>query len=412
MKQIRYNDRNCDLCAGSDLHEVIAYTTKARTRSDTFLWQVRNVVCRSCGFAFVSPAPTEQSLAEYYADSFPLASGGIIEFQPEKRINLLCRHIQLDSRPLFVELGGNASDAFERALHGLVGGYCGIELNKVCSRDFESLRSLRPDSVDILSAYFVFEHLSNPRPFFAMSAQSLKRNGLLVIEVPNLYIYPSNPAGIMLHEHTNHFSPRSLGAMAALEGFDLVEISHENCSRPYGFAAVFSKSAKSDRAKVVSDGLEFQIAKTCMTEGTAFIRNYRKQLEDVREKIRVAGNRQLPIVLWAANKYALDLLEGFTLPRGTVVVDSDPEKQNYLGQIPVAQPAEAEAAILAAKLFVINSSLHSNEILSWIREKKGRELLDEEVIVIEPGFEFCKVRTSPSAATVPSAKNDPDDFQN
>jgi hypothetical protein len=200
--------------------------------------------------------------------------------------------------------------------------------------------------------------------------------------------------------------------MAAIEGFDLVEISYENCSRPYGFAAVFSKSAKSDCAKAVADGLEFQIAKTCMTEGAASIRNYRKQLDDVRDKIRAAGRRQLPIVLWAANKHALDLVEGLTLPHGTVVVDSDPEKKNYLGQIPVAQPAEAEAAILAAKLFVINSSLHSNEILSWIRKKKGRELLDEEVIVIEPGFEFCKVRSSPSPGGLCPPGMDLDDLEN
>lgn len=391
IKEIEYVERNCDCCGGARLDEILAYETKARTRSRTYLWKVRNVVCRDCGFAFVSPVPTEVSLAEYYADCYSFWRGEAIEFSVENRLALLRRNIVPGSRPLFVEIGSNATEPFQQALSEYVGEYRCAELNNDCASDFESLQTLAPASVDILSAYFVLEHVTNPGEFLAQAARTLKEQGLLVIEVPNLYIYPINPAGIVWYEHTNHFSPRTLAAIAAGQGLELVEFSYQDCSRPYGFAAVFSRTGRQrDEAQAAADESEYKIARACMTEGANLIQNYYAQLREVRERITEAARSELPIVLWAANKYCVDLLDGMELPERAVIVDSDPGKKDYLHPLPVSLPGEAGDSIRRAGLFVINTSLHAGEILGQIRNEFGRELSDEEVVIIEPGFQILK----------------------
>ena len=395
MKHIEYVDRNCDVCGSGSLDQIMACTTKARTRSDSYLWKISNVVCRDCGFAFVSPAPSQESLVEYYTDCFPYFPGEAIEFSTENRLALLRRHIRPNSRPRFVEVGSNATDPFQQALSGLVSDYRSVELNNDCASDFASLQSLPPSSVDILGAYFVLEHVVNPGECLSLMARSLKQNGILVIEVPNLYIYPINPAGIVWYEHTNHFSPRTLAALAEANGLELVEISYQECSRPYGFAAVFSKSAQRREARPSPNNSEYQIAKACMTEGASLIQDYHAQLSEVREKIRWAAQAERPIVLWAANKFCIDLLEGMELPPSAVIVDDTPGKRDYLHPLTVHRPEEVNDSILRANLFVISSSLHSAEIVRKIRNK--REVKDEEVVIIEPGFRFYKDITARSA---------------
>lgn len=404
IKEIEYAGRTCDCCGGARLEEILAYETKARTRSRTYLWKVRNVVCQTCGFAFVSPVPTEESLAEYYADCYSFWRGEAIEFSVENRLSLLRRNIEPGSRPLFVEIGSNATEPFRQALAEYVGEYRCAELNNDCASDFESLQSLQPGSVDILSAYFVLEHVTDPGEFLAQAARALKGRGLLVAEVPNLYIYPVNPAGIVWYEHTNHFSPRTLAAVAAGQGFELVEVSYQDCSRPYGFAAVFAKAGGRRReAKTTADEAEYKIARACMTEGANLIQNYYAQLREVRGRIREAEQRGLPIVLWAANKYCVDLLDGMELPPSAVIVDSDPGKKDYLRPLPVRLPGEARDSIRRAGLFVINTSLHAGEILGQIRNEFGRELNDEEVVVIEPGFQILKSASGRGETAVPAS---------
>ncbi|HJU56618.1 MAG TPA: methyltransferase domain-containing protein [Pyrinomonadaceae bacterium] len=401
LREIEYVERNCDCCGGVRLDEILKYDTKARTRSRTYLWKVRNVVCETCGFAFVSPVPTEESLSEYYADCYSFWRGEAIEFSVENRLALLRRNIRPGSRPLFVEIGSNATEPFQQALAEYVGEYRCAELNNDCDSDFESLQSLAPASVDILSAYFVLEHVTNPGEFLAQAARALKEQGLLVVEVPNLYIYPVNPAGIVWYEHTNHFSPRTLSAIAGAEGFELVEVSYQDCSRPYGFAAVFSKTDGPRREAQAADESEYKIAKACMTEGANLIKNYYAQLDEVRGRIREAARGESPIVLWAANKYCVDLLDGMELPETAIIVDSDPGKKDYLHPLPVSLPGEARDSIRRAGLFVINTSLHAGEILGQIRNEFGRRLSDEEVLIIEPGFQILKSASGRKEAAVP-----------
>ena len=385
MKNLQYQRRPCDCCGSDRLEEVWSYDTRSRTKSDTYLWSVRNVICRDCGFAFVSPCPTENSLTDYYADSYRYWTGQSLDFCIDKRVTLLLKHVP-NPVPNFVEVGGNVSERFASAISPLVQEYTNVEINSSCDSDLRSLRSLPRESADVIGAYFVLEHLARPTNFLQSCAYALKDNGILIVEVPNLYIYPLNPAGLGLYEHTNHFSPLSVASMAAVKGLRLLEFTYQFCSRPFGFAAVFSK-AKSERDKsIISAGRglnEYHLAKACMTDGLKLIEAYRNHLGEVRRKISdicAAGDR---VVIWAANRVCDELLEGFQLPDTAIVIDSNPQKSNYLQSVPVYQPDAMKEIILIAKLIVFCSQLHTEEIINFIKNNMGRSLSPDENIVIQ-----------------------------
>jgi SAM-dependent methyltransferase len=391
MKSIEYSERPCDVCGGRDLHEIFHYTTRAKTRSEVFEWHVRNVVCRACGFSFVSPVPTQQSLASYYSDVYEHWQGGVIEFSIASRVRLVNRYLPSGQRPLFVEIGPNATVDFRDAVAHLV-DYRSTELNEACQGDFPSLESIPAGTVDVLAAYFVLEHIPTPVAFLTSCAHALKSDGVLILEVPDLDVYAENPAGIMLYEHTNHFSPRSLEAVAAKANLTQLEASREDCSRPYGFVAVFRKS----EPRVAPRLSEYHHAVEMMTAGAAAFDRQNKHLAEVRKRISAAAETG-PVVLWPANKYCVDLLDGFPLPANAIVVDRDPAKIDYLAPVQVQRPEAVRNVISKARFFVITSSLHAPAILRDIENIVGRALSADEFVVVETGFGFYRGGSEPAA---------------
>ena len=95
---------------------------------------------------------------------------------------------------------------------------------------------VEPARIDaILPQSFILEHVAAVRPFLAECRRVLRPGGVMIVEVPDLMLYPEKIDALILHEHCNHFTPENLHHLAALEGFGLVETSHELCSRPFGF---------------------------------------------------------------------------------------------------------------------------------------------------------------------------------
>ncbi len=383
MVAICYAERVCDVCGSGNQAEISAYRTKARTRSGICEWQVRNVVCRDCGFAFVSPAPTERSLSDYYADSFLVWRGEMVEFSIERRLGFLRRHLGKSKGGTFVEIGPNATEGFQAALAPLIERYVAVEPNTGLGGKQRTLADLSLASADIIGAYFVLEHVRDPESFLARVSAALKTGGLLVVEVPNLYSYGDNPAGICHFEHLTHFSTRSLAALAARSNLDLIEASDLDCSRPYGFVAAFCKSPAPIDAPRLD---EFSTAHRCMVAGAERMAEYSAQLDRARKRITVAAAGGRTVVFWPANKPCADLLDGFDAPKTSVFIDSDPARSSYLEPWPVVTPDRATEAIIRAELFVIGSELHSAEILRDITRRRGVALADQQYVILSPGF--------------------------
>ncbi len=120
-----------------------------------------------------------------------------------------------------------------------------------------------------------------------------------------------------------------------------------------------------------------------MSGGMHLSEQYHNELNEVRAQIRNICGQGGKVVLWAANKICVDLLEGFELPRGVAIVDSNPEKKDYMQPVPVHEPHTIRDFVLSAKLVVINTPLFAEKIIRFIRDDLGRSLLPDELRVVK-----------------------------
>ncbi|MEM1058180.1 MAG: class I SAM-dependent methyltransferase [Verrucomicrobiota bacterium] len=95
------------------------------------------------------------------------------------------------------------------------------ESGTVYTKMFEP-EMIAPESMDLVSASHVLEHVPNPRQFLASLIRLLKPGGILFVEVPNSSHYTVRRQLVKRHVgngHLHFFSPRSLQAL--LETFEL-----------------------------------------------------------------------------------------------------------------------------------------------------------------------------------------------
>ncbi len=381
MKEIQLERRECDCCGSSDLEEIWSYAQKCKTRNKTFLWKVTNVACRNCGFAFVSPSPTIDSLKEYYEDSFSLFSSKTVDYSIENRINIIKKYRAETRAKSYLEIGSNNCPEFISKVSTLFDRVETIEINNTCNSNYQSLNEVPHESIDIVTAYFVLEHIPKPKEFLLSIATILKSNGRLIIEVPNLYIYPKYPEGIFLYEHVNHFSPVSLSHLAKICGFNLVDISQINCSRPFGFVAIFKKADYSEKnLEFFNNKIEFIQARSYMQEGAHVIELFKKKLDSIRAMISKPG---INTIIWGANNICTLLLQDYQLPPTSTVVDSDPQKSGFLSPVKVYLPHHVLDKIRKAELFIINTKIYAEDIKKWITHHTGRSLDNAKVIILE-----------------------------
>lgn len=389
MKPVTLQERVCDCCGSKDFEEIWNYSIESRTKRNTFLWNVRNVVCRNCGFAFVSPSPTDDVLEEYYKDSFSIYSQQTVDFSIENRLHVITKCLKeidesrtcsFSDPKTYIEVGSNNCPEFISKVDLLFDNIQTVELNDDCQSSYPSLYDIPNEVADVISSYFVLEHITKPKVFLESCARSLKPGGILILEVPNLYLYPKDPAGIFLHEHVNHFSPISLTCLANMHGLSLKEISQKYCSRSFGFVAVFQKTCEAVNAFSFPNSVEFVLARSCMAEGVEAIKSFKNWLVKARERISQA---QGDVIIWGANEICKMLLDGYQIPASAICIDSDPRKEKYLSPDAVYQPNDVLDKIKTAELLVINTKRNSADIQEWITKHTGRSFANEEMLVLD-----------------------------
>ena len=92
--------------------------------------------------------------------------------------------------------------------------------------DPETLFSLPPDSLDVITMWHVLEHVHNLQGYLEKYYSILKSTGKLIIAVPNYTShdathYAEHWAAYDVPRHLYHFSPVSLERLAKLKGFKI-----------------------------------------------------------------------------------------------------------------------------------------------------------------------------------------------
>ena len=381
MKDIAYIDRDCDCCGSDNLQPVWQYEKISKTRNEQFFWQVNNVVCKQCGFAFVSPVPTQQSLADYYGDSFSMYPVQDIDYSIENRLAIIRDCQAVSSAQSFLEIGSNNSSEFKQRVSALFARSETVEINDDCQSTYNDLQGVAAQSQDIVASYFVLEHIPDPANFLQQCAALLSKDGFLIIEVPNLYLYPKDPAGLMLYEHVNHFSPTSLMALAAKCGLTPANISLLKCSRRFGFVAVFQTSVNLPPERISLSPFEAQQACAYMTEGREMVEDFHRRIKAA--KVLICSAQKKHVIVWCANEICRQLLQGETDLGHITVVDSDEKKSAYLAPTPVRLPKDVLPELNEAEIIVINSQCHAPAIKRWISENVGKSSASKQFVVLD-----------------------------
>ena len=240
---------SCDLCGAEAAAQKLLGTRVFRVKQKlhNYLWQHEDAQCVRCGFIFNRLRPEAEFLREYYTDCWPIASKSIViapDFDVGTRLELLERWLKPNAK--IYEIGDKLGE-FHAAL--VQAGYevAGDDVMAESSERSDWLDGLFRRGVvvtppaamratfDAVLAYFVIEHLANPRDWLRSIRGLLVADGRIVIEVPHFALHPKEA---LMHEHFLYLTPESLKALVQDAGYEVMESLDTGASRPFGFAMV------------------------------------------------------------------------------------------------------------------------------------------------------------------------------
>jgi len=361
INHFTYVPRVCEVCGNNDLEELYCFDYTASTTGPSWLFRVRDVICRNCGFVFVAPAPDTKQLVAYYEKSYAKFKGQQLDYNVNKRIEVILKWFRKVGSSSFYEIGAHMKTDFHSQLAETFSEVYTTDPNQEF-HDGNVVTNTR--LVDVIGHYFVLEHVPNVLDFLSDCWNKLKTGGLMICEVPDLSFYAKDISALILHEHVNHFTPGTLGAIAAKAGFRMMDTSNEMCSRSFGFVAVFEKIS-SPNAPV---GLhEYTINRTYFAEGLEKVARFLCAREDLYKVIEEQGLKDVEVLLWGANDNLLRLFpEGHSIPENVLVVDSNPKKRDFITGRIVYMPDDVVERIQACNVVILMTNLHSKIILDML----------------------------------------------
>jgi len=382
MLEIGLEPRACECCGGTDVEPVWSSHSVVKRAVNTWRFPMNVVVCRACGFCFVSPGPKSEDLARYHAEGLSGYKAIGLAYSIEPRLEVLERYRA--PMGVFAEVGGDQAGEFHQRLAGLFGTIIDVEISEDTSAEYRSVHDLPEESVDVIAHYDVLEHIGQVRPFLASCRRALKAGGVMVCETPDMRLYPRNLV-LLEFEHTNHFSVTTLAAIARRVGLELIEAGHL-CSRTYGMLTVFRKMAVPAEVPIDTP-YERLDALACLRGGIEQIRRNELQMAALRQRMDDLGRRGKRMTLWAVTDLLRRLLDGYKLPATAIIVDSDPRRETHLADlgIPVHQPKDCLAHIMQSELLAICAPRYGARILESLTRDAGKTFRLDEVVVIGSG---------------------------
>lgn len=230
----------CNFCSSSEYKNY-------DTESD---WTI--VECLNCDFLYTNPRPTIESLPSYYEESYFADERHFDKFYnkdgtiKEVVTDYTNRIIDVES---FVEKRGNVLDvgcargAFLNVLKNRGWSSYGVEISQDAVNLGTELYGVdlfcgtiekfeTDKKFDVICMYQTLEHVPNPKEVVEKSHSLLNKNGVLVIEVPNVQSFDMKISKKRKHlsydlpRHLNHFTPELLKSEIEKIGFEVVDINY------------------------------------------------------------------------------------------------------------------------------------------------------------------------------------------
>jgi len=270
---------NCPLCGKNNYEPYLTNVKELYNGTDNYFTVVK---CCDCGMVFTNPRPTKDSIGVFYPDSAGY-------YQPKKRNKentieekikrtilahyysykikapfgeflaflfkkLIGRKLAVSHISNYVE-GGKLLDIgcswgqylSEMAYYGW--DVYGIEINKKAVDHAKNVLGMKnidncsfeeyqcqDNFFDVIHMSMAVEHLHDPLGCLKRAHNLLKKNGKLIISVPDISgfearIYGKIAYTLQAPQHLNHFTPGTITAMLNKSGFNVERIIHQSSGK-------------------------------------------------------------------------------------------------------------------------------------------------------------------------------------
>lgn len=235
----------CYICGGKEAHLI----------KHESVWDV--VQCDSCSFVYVTPLPGEQFLYQHYQTYLPASDAHIAQWRTmmgsifQRSLDAIEARRSHDKGTLldigcgygfFLELarqGGWDVYGLEPCAHARA--HAELKSLNVASEDLFT-RAYKNEMFDVITLFYVLEHLPDPLKYLKEINRILKPGGLLLVRVPHttplvrflamfripnrLYDVPS---------HLSDFSPSTIALALEKTGFNEIHTFPGGATRPHAF---------------------------------------------------------------------------------------------------------------------------------------------------------------------------------
>ena len=256
------NNLNRCPCCGSN------NTKKHLNCRDNFFSKEMFIIrkCEGCKFMFTSDIPKE--LDKYYEFeeyiSHTNSSEGFFNkvYKVARKLNIIFKLKTIGTtKQKLVEIGsgtGNLLSACQKKGWNVYG----VEINKRARENAQRLHNIElkenlknwkiePHSVDVIMLWHVFEHLEKPLEKLAEYQKLLRRDGKIIIAVPNnksydATLYKEHWAAYDVPRHLNHFNKENMKGLVEKTGMKIVKT--EGMLLDAFYISILSKKYKSGKS--------------------------------------------------------------------------------------------------------------------------------------------------------------------
>lgn len=383
-RQAVWKEKCCDICGENNrLAPLATRTYELPSRYAIFEMIFEDVICENCGSVFARRIPNDDFLNEFYKDAFTPRSdyrAPIPDFDAAARLDIVKDHLS-DGASL-LEIGAN-NGAFCETLRQ--SGYRAEGLDPLQDKPTALVAeafsgrgsSDKPTVVekrDGVMAFYVLEHITNPRQWLEEAKAYLKPGGILILEVPD---FGNFPVESFYPEHFLHFTREHLSLLLSAAGFNLLDGKTYRPSRYFGFLVVARLTGRTPGSVTISDSERARLVEAgrrAYTAGQSLASQEGLRAaalaSEIETRMRSIAMRPAALYFWGANKYASDIAKKLNneARMNAMIVDGASTKIG-ISHEGFSRPIQAplfEKQSEACRIFVLCSPSWNREIVHQI----------------------------------------------
>ena len=246
--------KECRLCKNPNVEKICNFESmpihlwpSESSLTNIDFCDLESYLCKLCGHLQIQNLSSEFINNLYSRPYLNLPSPEV----NHKRLDILQRFINFDQAINILDVGGGTNPSYEyyknqeyTILDPIVpDGFLGHHI-----QEFLSDARLEQDSFDLILAFHILEHLEKPVEDLTKLVISLKKQGKIVVEVPDRKYYINKiPFYLYFHQHINLFDKASLEFLLDSVGLQKIKTIELNGR----ILAIFEKKSPVNKAHFV-----------------------------------------------------------------------------------------------------------------------------------------------------------------